>query len=298
MPGLRSIALLLAIVPLAFPGCTQLREPDYHGMDRALAAREKPSVEQWENSVKNGRTVLKSTAARSAILFAGRRPDDFRVRSQKTTRGSVRLSVKIGGTEALNGGTAVPVSDDGYFLTAAHVVDTPPLVLVALTAGLQFEKRTARVVWSGGTAGPDLALIHAPLRPLAPYTPNALALPGAGDPVAVFGYSDPSDHGQRFSAGHVFAVSGMHQNSSGAAWRVIAHDVPILDGDSGGPLVTDKGALAGITSLNRIDWNILFLTSLGWTGNPSRPLTGYHAESIAPDSAWLTRIIAADRKSH
>jgi alkaline phosphatase D len=104
-----------------------------------------------------------------------------------------------------SGGTAVPITADGYFLTNAHVVgeEGAPFYLWGLTEhGMRLAH--ARVAWRGAHGNndlPDLALLQADLRPLSHFRLERAELPPVEAQVIVAGYGgmSPNQAGGLFS---------------------------------------------------------------------------------------------------
>jgi hypothetical protein len=199
----------------------------------------------------------------------------------------------------LGSGSCVPVTADGYYLTAAHMLTAPDtnatpshLVLMAADSNGRGVAVRARVVWTtpipeahdeAGTITtdtPDLAIIHAPIRPLLVATiqpPDSLTDGQpvlGGRPVAE---ADLTPERYPFYGGHIrdtkqVELDGVRLTSV----RLIASSAR---GDSGGPILAADGRLVAITSGSTPWWGRRFCA--GWT--------------IDPDS--LERIIQADRRS-
>ncbi|WP_265594156.1 serine protease, partial [Haloferula sp. BvORR071] len=197
--------------------------------------------------------------------------------------------------------SAVPLTRDGYFLTASHCVEKSRMTLVLATRDRKMTKRPVRVVWRGDPdeRGPDLALIHADLDPLLPFYPADVTQLSPGDEVAITGWSGLSAGTPNggTAAGRVLSISGLKQDRTGARWRVIRHDVPLNSGDSGGPLFTPDGRCLGINARVEVGPRGLLGTKWGMAGSPERPLPGYVGEAVAPEPEWLRSLIVEDRKA-
>jgi S1-C subfamily serine protease len=136
--------------------------------------------------------------------------------------------------------TATPISEDGFFLTAAHGVD--PQLGGSLMVVMQQNGKTQRVrgelIWED--RGADVALIRTRLR--TPYyyqwTPRDFSL-SEGLPVIHGGMTT----GPRAGIGQLNqSVSGPGSNLS----PIVNHSLRIKPGDSGGPLITLSGELIAI----------------------------------------------------
>jgi S1-C subfamily serine protease len=182
------------------------------------------------------------------------------------------------GPEDADGGSAVPISPDGYFITADHVLARSTgrniFIIHGQQGGLKATK--ARVIWR--SASTDLALLHIPV-----ITPNYYTwtrpdewLP-AGTPVIHSGIAT----GFRSEPGKL--VTSIPPGRGNAAR--FKHDIPLEPGDSGGAVIDAHGHLVGVNSA------VEFLVPLE---------TAFFIESEAnrPNVRALQRAIEADRRSN
>jgi S1-C subfamily serine protease len=142
-----------------------------------------------------------------------------------------------------DGGSAAPISEDGYFLTADHVLAGAPQknVFIIYANGGNIMTSSARVVWR--SAADDLAILHIPKK--TPYfyhwfTPNQ-RIP-SGHPVIHGGMAT----GSKFSPGTL--RSAISPERALTRSRTFKMDIPLEPGDSGGPVVDAYGNLIGINS--------------------------------------------------
>ena len=142
-----------------------------------------------------------------------------------------------------DGGSATPISPDGYFLTADHVLASMSgrNVFVIYGSRGNMVLSRARVVWRSEAS--DLALLHisAPTPNYYRWTPTERWLP-IGTPVihggiATGSKSAPGKLGTSIPPEHSFTGN-----------RTFKIDIPLQPGDSGGPVVDAHGALVGINS--------------------------------------------------
>ncbi len=172
--------------------------------------------------------------------------------------------------------TAVPISADGYLLTAAHAIDPDSLPSSYVMFPGTKRPLPFRVVWDGfrdTTAHLDLAVIHVKAEPPAFFEWAPLAELSAGAALVSAGFSEQQ---VSFAGGHLRA--DLHSDGQ-VAWKV-AHDVPLAGGDSGGPLCTPRGELVAV------NYGALTLTPFG--GVLSR-------NALRPDPDWLAGLLARDR---
>jgi S1-C subfamily serine protease len=142
-----------------------------------------------------------------------------------------------------DGGSATPISPDGYFLTADHVLAelNGRNVFVIYGRGGRVVSARARVVWR--SESDDLALLHVPME--TPYyyrwteprrwLPEGTRVIHGG--VATGFRSDPGK-----------LSSSLPPEGTMTRNRSFKIDIPLKPGDSGGPVVDAYGALVGINS--------------------------------------------------
>ena len=138
----------------------------------------------------------------------------------------------------LRSGTAFLISDTGFLLTAAHVV----------------ENREKITVYNGASGIPaqvvardpanDVALLKAELTGTPLYLSSAGGLQ-RGQEVMTLGYPlvEMQGESQKASFGRVNALSGLQDDV-----RYVQMDVTIQPGNSGGPLLSADGRVVGIVT--------------------------------------------------
>lgn len=178
-----------------------------------------------------------------------------------------------------DGGSATPISDDGYFLTADHVLARSGghnVFIVHANGGNSFTSQ-ARIVWR--SADDDLAVLH--ISRSTPY------------------YYSFSESGRWISPGHPVAHGGARTGTTSGYGKIrtpinadgslrtsqqFEIDIELRPGDSGGPIVDTKGKLVGINSqveyLTPLDSKI-FIDSVG----------------VWPNAGKIQSIIQKDRRS-
>ena len=179
--------------------------------------------------------------------------------------------------EDADGGSAAPISVDGYFLTADHVLTRVAgrNVFVIYSQGGRLTEAKARVVWRSESS--DLALLHIPLK--TPYfyqwTPPGQWLP-AGNGVIHGGISTGfnSDDGK--------LRTPLAPESAFTRTRKFKIDIPLKPGDSGGPVVDAYGRLVGINSA------VEFLV-------PMETAFFMDSEGNRPNTRVIEALIQADR---
>ncbi len=189
-------------------------------------------------------------------------------------------------SSASDGGSATPITDDGYFLTADHVLveqadakrnqsDEPTNVFVVYPhpGGLVLKK--ARIVWRSKSA--DLALLHIESAtprhfnwvPADRWIPEGTKIMHGG--IATAEQSAPGE-----------IATDVRPENAFTGHRLFKMDIPLQPGDSGGPVVDANGLLVGINSA------VEFLV-------PMETAFFVDSEGCRPSLRILMKIIDSDR---
>ncbi len=188
-----------------------------------------------------------------------------------------RFSIAIAPGDA-DGGSAAPISPDGYFLTADHVLArmSGRHVFVIHNKGGRLVTTPARVVWRSEPT--DLALLHIPVE--TPYfyrwTPPDRWVP-EGTSVIHGGIAT----GFRSPEGKL--TSSIPPEGIMTGNRTFKIDIPLRPGDSGGPVVDAYGALVGINSA--VEFLVPMETAFFVDSEGNRPDTGMIESLMAKDRA-------------
>jgi len=142
-----------------------------------------------------------------------------------------------------DGGSAAPITEDGYFLTADHVLakSQGKNVFIIYGRGGNIVTKKARIVWR--SRSDDLAILHIQLK--TPYyynwtAPDRWLPPGQGIIHGGMATGFKSSPGKLRTA---LAPEGAFTHN-----RRFKIDIPLQPGDSGGPVVDPFGNLIGINS--------------------------------------------------
>jgi len=187
-----------------------------------------------------------------------------------------------------DGGSAAPITADGYFLTADHVLSRVAgrHVFLIYGQGGRLIPSRARVVWRSEEA--DLALLHIPIK--TPYfyqwTPPDRWL-AAGNGVIHGGISTGLKPGDGKLA-TALAPEGMFTRS-----RRFKIDIPLQPGDSGGPVVDAYGRLVGINSA--VEYLVPMETAFFIDSEGNRPNTQTINSLIYKDRAQMKERTPAAR---
>ena len=217
---------------------------------------------------KPSREIYRMAAKRFAAIVVSERGD------VDQWLGS-RFSQKDAPKDA-DGGSAIPIAADGYFLTAEHVLAQAKgrKVFVIVRRDGRLRATPARIIWR--SAADDVALIHAPIATPDYYqwSPTDSWLP-QGSPVMhagiATGFSSPS--GRLLSP--IRPETGMSGNQR------FKHDIPLEPGDSGGAVVDSRGLLVGVNSA--VEFLVPLETAFFIESEANRPNVGRVMKRIETD---------------
>ncbi len=184
-------------------------------------------------------------------------------------------------------GTGVIWTNDGWVVTANHIVERDEDIEVGLPDG----SRVAATL-RGRDPGSDLALLSVE-RPDAPPVVRSQRVARPGQLVLAIGR--PGETGPMASFGIVNAVGGRRPAADAPGESILRSDVAMLPGFSGGPLVDAEGAMVGlntsmldrsggVTVLNA--WIDQVVSTLGEHGKVRQPYLGIGAQSVALPPAF------------
>ncbi|MBL7645593.1 MAG: trypsin-like peptidase domain-containing protein [Candidatus Hydrogenedentes bacterium] len=187
-------------------------------------------------------------AIHSGVLLSGDGLDEdeflaqFEERQETRRDRGIDLELNIQ-TEALGGaGACVPVSNDGYFLTASHVLDYTDTYVIYFTSDETHTYARSARCRLVERYGSDLAVLHVDIK-----TPRYLRL--ADEPLTkgdeVFGGNVWV--GQAAAGKYLREIEGQYVTSRREVEGTFIYtDMPALPGDSGSALINRKGELCGI----------------------------------------------------
>jgi hypothetical protein len=229
------------------------------------APRREASLAPFVTLRVGNQQLLRHVAARTACVIDGATKLDF-VTDPATGTSTFRgfAGGKVVTSEI---GAAAAISDDGYYLTAAHCVSCGT-ALVFGSAGIGPVREVAAiVVWDGAREQPpvDLAVVWAPGigQPPFDWSPANGTSP---QPVVCCG---SGARGLRAAGGNV-----VERDAAGHSCSV---EVPLIPGDSGGPCALADGSLLGVVSTAQL--------------NDGAP----RGKVLRPDTQWLGELLARDR---
>lgn len=275
----------LALMVLALNGCVApgVSEAEWERRTMKLLQARKKSSQAGLVHDRIGASAADSYVnVRTPLLLGGEGTVTTRIEDQGRT---AVIGWQSTPGQAVGGvSSAAAISEDGYYLTAAHAVSDSSMHLVR-TSGRGPDVARVRVVWKGDPAhgGPDLALIHAAVRhqPFFPLLDAGAAPTRARVWTAGFG-----NVRQNQTRGWLRSVGPWQQGADGSVWRTLEHTAPLMRGDSGGPLVGRDGRLLGI--------NTEFLVQPASVLGVDH-LRVYRPLAIGVDTAWIEHRMAKDR---
>ncbi|MEY3142098.1 MAG: Trypsin-like peptidase domain [Planctomycetota bacterium] len=244
------------------------------------------SLESWRGTDIDGQSAKSFAIERAGIILVGVDRVDMALtdRGTATSTGSFRN----GKPHAIEGqSSAAALTDDGYFVTAAHCLpdapDDPFVVVVLDEMGLPVS-RACRVVYSGWDREEgwheaefaDFAIIHAEgVRTRFFEWASADQLkPDAAVLVLGNGYGD-----ERAAGGFFDALLPPKRAAQPAHLGLFVFRAPIIPGDSGGATILSDGSLIGVAS--EVNWDFC---SGRWT-----------CFGVRADPAWVAEVISRDR---
>lgn len=259
------------------------------------AEEKEASFDRHRNAVIGTVPVGEYLRSRTALLLRS-------IRVTAVTLEGGTLHIKGDGISGTPGGVgaAIPITADGYYLTAAHCVSGHPthpieggrfvvpregaadvVVSAVVTDGRAVRFGEARLVWLSDQG--DLALLHCSAAPFgvleweAGEPPQDSLVFAAGFP-SVLGSESLGKRG-----GYAGPSAGLVQGKgleTPEYWE-LSHDAPLGYGDSGGPLVTRDGKLVGMNT---------------------RIMGGFFGRgpsvALHPNRELLHALIDADRRKH
>ncbi len=264
-----------------------------------LVARKAESLEAWQTAEIDGKLLLETLAQRIPTIYVNSVPFVGKLDGKIPVVAPMALERK-GGTA-----TAVPVAEDGYFLTAGHVVRRASLLVLVFDFRLQggraqVQHAIARTVWEPKRfwfGGPDLAIVHADVGTLAPFT-IAAEPPRIEDQIVTAGSRGGVIRAEserlHFAAGRILSVTKQDALRASPAFVAVRHDAPTVSGDSGGPVLDRKGNLIGISVTGHLSMR-QWLSILLNRGRAQLDMRGFYSTAILPDPDWMRGVIERDR---
>lgn len=246
--------LLLGTVSISGVSCIVMPANTHWDQKRSLARYDSIGIDapvvlpELSNESDTGFSAADFLTLHSGLIVSGEYIDeDFKQKlatSREAQEGVLELGFSVPIAEGGSGfGSCAPVTPDGYFLTAAHVLSHEESFVLYATSNRRktyIDYAPVRVVYRNDEA--DFAIVKANVR-----TPRYLRY--RKDPLT----TDTT----------LFAGGWMHEKGGGLfleaqdgpggeGYRKIVTSLPMIKGDSGSPLIDQKGRLCGVLSTMRL----------------------------------------------
>jgi len=167
-------------------------------------------------------------------------------------------------------GSGFLITQDGYIITNAHVIDGAASIKVTLYSGISYE-----AVVVGSDTDYDVAVLKIPAAGLNAATLGDSSGINVGDPALVIG--NPLGELTFSMSSGIISCVNRTINVSGTPFQMIQIDTSINAGNSGGPLLNTYGEVIGIVSAKYSGNTTASVEGLGF----AIPIN--HALSIARD---------------
>lgn len=296
-------AMTLCIALTLLSGCASQTRAQVQNL---MADRKEASLIGWENALLEGDPLVETVGEMTALVL--RNFETVSVESESENFNLEAITYSDGAGFA----SATPISTDGYYLTAGHVVrGALSLTLVMVRrqedGPPKLKSIPAQVVWKTASnvnadsraRGPDIAIIHAETTTTRSFA-IASAPPRINDSIVVSGW--PLQHfdtfygGARLAAGRILSVERHDFRETQPRVVIVRHNAPLISGDSGGPVLNRKGHLIGVNSTGRVSLSILQRIKIGLGFEPARSeKIEYYNLAIMPDKNWLREIMNENR---
>lgn len=162
---------------------------------------------------------------------------------------SIQAAMVKGMTQGVAQGTGVIMTEDGYIITNAHVIEDSFRVDVSLENGVSYE---AKLV--GSDSATDLAVlkIEAKGLPIAVFGDSEDMM--VGDTVAAIGNPMGEELRGTMTNGILSAIN-RDMDVDGNVMTLLQTTAALNTGNSGGALVNDQGQVIGITNMKLVATN-------------------------------------------
>ncbi len=251
----RSLFLLMpSLFAVIVAGCAVLPANTHWDQKRSLAKYDSMGIDapvslpELANRTDTGFSAADYLTLHSGLIVSGEYIDeDFKQKlatSRDAQEGVLELGFSVPIAKGGSGfGSAAPVTTDGYFLTAAHVLshgDSYVLYATSNSRKTYIDYAPIRVVYENKEA--DFAIVKAPMK-----TPRHLE------------YRTK----ELTPETTLFAGGWMHKKGGGLfiektpvpgqdGFEKIVTTLPMIKGDSGSPLIDQDGRLCGVLSTMRL----------------------------------------------
>ncbi len=141
-------------------------------------------------------------------------------------------------------GTGIVLTEDGYIITNAHVIQDAELAVVVMNNNLEYD---ASLV--GCSEEEDLAVLKIQAEGLVPAEFGDSTLLSVGDEVSALG--NPLGYRMTMTPGIISAINRQLE-VEGSTMYLLQTSAAINSGNSGGALLNDRGQVVGVTTVKII----------------------------------------------
>lgn len=253
---LKRFGMLLPVFALGLTSCVILPANTHWDQRRSLAKYDSLGIDapvtlpELKNRTDQGFSAADFLTLHSGLIVSGKYLDeDFKSKlatSRDAHEGVLELGFSVPIAKGGSGfGSCSPVSADGYFLTAAHVLthnDSFVLYATSNSKKTYIDYAPVRVVYKNESA--DFAIVKASIS-----TPRYLR----------YRRTPLKEDSTLFAGGWMHEKAGglflEHQEVEGAGnghFKKVVTTLPMIKGDSGSPLIDQNGELCGVLSTMRL----------------------------------------------
>jgi hypothetical protein len=247
-------ALLLSLVLLS--SCVMMPSNTHWDQRRSLAKYDSLGIDapvnlpELKNRTDKGFSAADYLTLHSGLIVSGKYIDeDFKAKlatSREAQEGVLELGFSVPIAKGGSGfGSCAPVSADGYFLTAAHVLahkDSYVLYATSNQRRTYIDYAPIRVVYRNDAA--DFAIVKADIA-----TPRYLRFRSEALKPADTLFAGGWMHER---AGGEFLQYLPLENEGSGDFQKVVTSLPMIKGDSGSPLIDRQGRLCGVLSTMRL----------------------------------------------
>ncbi|MCB1203561.1 MAG: trypsin-like peptidase domain-containing protein [Verrucomicrobiae bacterium] len=242
--------------PLLLSSCLMMPANTHWDQRRSLARYDAIGIDapvnlpELKNQADKGFSAPDFLTLHSGLIVSGKYIDqDFKSKlatSRDAQEGVLELGFSVPIAKGGSGfGSCAPVTADGYFLTAAHVLAHEDSYLLYATSNQRktyIDYAPLRVVYRNDAA--DFAIVKASIKTPRYLRYRSEAL-GAGETLFAGGWMHEK-------AGGEFIESQPMEGEASGQFQKVVTSLPMIKGDSGSPLIDQHGRLCGVLSTMRL----------------------------------------------
>ena len=252
----RAFPFALLLSPVLLSSCVMMPSNTHWDQRRSLAKYDSLGIDapvnlpELKNRTDKGFSAADYLTLHSGLIVSGKYIDeDFKAKlatSREAQEGVLELGFSVPIAKGGSGfGSCAPVSADGYFLTAAHVLahkDSYVLYATSNQRRTYIDYAPIRVVYRNDAA--DFAIVKADIA-----TPRYLRFRSEALKPADTLFAGGWMHER---AGGEFLQYLPLENEGSGDFQKVVTSLPMIKGDSGSPLIDRQGRLCGVLSTMRL----------------------------------------------